>query len=68
VALTSGLTVEDVEAWPDVLASVTIDEVMDEARRLFTDTSSVTGYLMQPAAARGRGRKPPRGPAEEVSQ
>jgi zinc protease len=50
VALTSGLTIEDVEAWPDVLASVTIDEVMDEARRLFNDTRSVTGYLMLPAA------------------
>jgi zinc protease len=49
VALTSGLTVDDVEAWPDVLASVTIDEVMAEARRLFTETRSVTGYLMQPA-------------------
>jgi zinc protease len=50
VALTSGLTVADVEAWPDVLADVTIDEVMEEARRLFTETRSVTGYLMQPAA------------------
>jgi zinc protease len=49
VALTSGLTVDDVEAWPDVLASVTTDEVMAEARRLFTETRSVTGYLMQPA-------------------
>jgi zinc protease len=59
VALTSGLTIEDVEAWPDVLASVTIDEVMDEARRLFNDTRSVTGYLMLPAADET---------AEEVSQ
>jgi zinc protease len=49
VALTSGLTVEDVEAWPDVLASVTIDEVMEEARILFEDTHSVTGHLLQPA-------------------
>ncbi len=47
VALTSGLTVEDVEAWPDVLASVTIEEVMEEARTLFEDTHSVTGHLMQ---------------------
>jgi zinc protease len=51
VALTSGLTVDDVEAWPDVLAAVTIDEVMEEARRLFNDTRSVTGYLMLPAHA-----------------
>ncbi len=49
VALTSGLTVEDVRTWPDVLASVTVDEVMAEARRLFGDTHPVTGYLMQPA-------------------
>jgi zinc protease len=53
VALTSGLTVEDVEAWPDVLASVTIDEVMEEAAACSPNTRSVTGYLMQPAA-RGR--------------
>jgi zinc protease len=39
-----------VDEWPDVLAAVTIDEVMEEARRLFTDTSSVTGYLMQPSS------------------
>lgn len=50
-ALTSGLTVEDVQAWPDVLASITIEEVMDAARRIFTESTSVTGYLMQPDMA-----------------
>jgi zinc protease len=60
VALTSGLTLDDVLTWPDVLASVTIDEVMMEARRLFTETRAVTGYLMQPATDDA--------PAEEVSQ
>jgi len=59
VALTSGLTVEDVDTWPDVLAAVTIDEVMEEARRLFSETRSVTGYLMQPA---------PESAADEVTQ
>ncbi len=49
VALTAGLTIDDVEAWPDVLAAVTIDDVMSEARRLFSDTRSVTGYLLRPA-------------------
>jgi len=61
-ALTSGLTVADVEAWPDVLAAVTIDDVMDEARRLFTDASSVTGYLMP-----GMGDAP-EATAQEVTQ
>jgi zinc protease len=51
VALTSGLTVQDVADWPDVLAAVTIDEVMEEARGLFTGTPSVTGYLLQPEPA-----------------
>ena len=59
VALTSGLTVDDVDTWPDVLAAVTIDEVMAEARRLFSETRSVTGYLMQPA---------PESAADEVTQ
>jgi zinc protease len=45
VALTSGLTVEDVDAWPDVLAAVTVDEVMEEARLLFNETRSVTGCI-----------------------
>jgi len=47
-ALTSGLTVADVEAWPETLASITIDEVMAEAQTLFKDTRSVTGYLLRP--------------------
>jgi zinc protease len=47
-ALTSGLTVADVQAWPDVLAATTPDDVMQAARRLFTETSTVTGYLTRP--------------------
>jgi len=48
--LTSGLSVADAESWPDVLAAVTPEEVLDAARRLFDDPSTVTGYLMQPDA------------------
>lgn len=44
-ALTSGLTVADVQAWPDIIASITPDEVMQAARLIFNDTRSVTGYL-----------------------
>ena len=46
--LASGLTVADIEAWPEVIASITPEEVMDAARRLFTETRSVTGYLTYP--------------------
>ena len=48
VALTSGLTVEDVEAWPSVLDSVTEDDIMAAARALFDPRRSVTGYLRAP--------------------
>jgi len=48
-ALTSGLTVADVQEWPDIIASVTAEEVMAAARLIFEDTRSVTGYLTAPA-------------------
>jgi zinc protease len=66
VALTSGLTVADVRAWPDVLAEVTIEEVMEEARRLLTETRSVTGYLMRPEAETQAALQP--ATTEEVTQ
>ncbi|MAQ84382.1 MAG: peptidase M16 [Maritimibacter sp.] len=55
-ALTSGLTVEDVAAWPDVLQSVTPEQVMDVAARVLDRRSAVTGWARAPQ------------PEEEVSQ
>lgn len=45
-ALTSGLTVEDVEAWPEILEAVTPEDVMAAARDLFDRNKAVTGYLV----------------------
>ncbi len=47
-ALTSGLTVEDVQAWPDILQAVTEDDVMAAAEALFRPEASVTGWLRAP--------------------
>ena len=47
-ALTTSLTVEDVQAWPDVLQAVTEDDVMAAAREVFNPKHSVTGYLKAP--------------------
>ncbi|MDV7141221.1 pitrilysin family protein [Tropicimonas sp. TH_r6] len=44
-ALTSGLTVEDVQAWPEVLQKVTPEDVEAAAARLFDRANAVTGYL-----------------------
>ncbi|KAB2882181.1 MAG: insulinase family protein, partial [Pseudorhodoplanes sp.] len=45
-ALTSGLSVADVAAWPDELQAVTKDEVLAAARDLLDRRRSVTGWLM----------------------
>ena len=47
-ALTQGLTVADVEAWPDLLQATTADEIMAAARAVFDRRRSVTGHLMAP--------------------
>ncbi|UWR22196.1 pitrilysin family protein [Sulfitobacter sp. S190] len=46
-ALTSGLTIEDVQNWPDVLDAVTGEDVI-AAAKLLRREASVTGYLMRP--------------------
>ena len=47
-ALTQGLTVADVQAWPDILQSTTADDIMAAARRVLDRKQSVTGWLMAP--------------------
>ncbi len=44
-ALTSGLTVQDVQDWPEVLQAVTAEDVMAAAQEVFDLKHSVTGYL-----------------------
>jgi zinc protease len=45
-ALAIGLTVEDVQAWPDILEAVTAEDIMQAARDVFNREASVTGWLM----------------------
>jgi zinc protease len=45
-ALAIGLTVEDVQAWPDVLQAVTREDVMAAAEAVLQPRASVTGWLM----------------------
>ncbi|BBU58035.1 peptidase M16 [Mameliella alba] len=49
-ALTTGLTVEDVQDWPDVLQAVTGEDIVAAAQKVFDRRHSVTGYLMAPDA------------------
>src|SRR6056297_1590086 len=47
-ALTQGLTVEDVQAWPDILQQTSADDIMAAARDVFDRRRAVTGHLMTP--------------------
>lgn len=49
-ALASGLTVADVQGWPEALMAVTEADVMAAAREVFDRRQAVTGYLDRPAA------------------
>ncbi|MBY6004411.1 insulinase family protein [Salipiger bermudensis] len=59
-ALTSGLTIEDVQDWPELLQSITAEEIVEAAARVFDRKQSVTGYLMAEETADA--------PQHEVSQ
>ncbi|MEN8841805.1 MAG: pitrilysin family protein [Octadecabacter sp.] len=45
-ALTSGLTVADVQAWPDILQAVTAEDVLAAAERVLDRDQSVTGWIV----------------------
>lgn len=44
-ALANGLTVADVQAWPDILQAVTAGDVMVAAQEVLDRRTAVTGYL-----------------------
>lgn len=46
-ALTAGLTVADIQAWPDILQSVTGDDIIAAAKSVLRPETSVTGWLMR---------------------
>ncbi|SMY08999.1 M16 family metallopeptidase [Flavimaricola marinus] len=45
-ALTQGLTVADVQAWPDILQAVTAEDIMAAAELVFDLNQSVTAYVV----------------------
>ncbi|ATQ54971.1 M16 family metallopeptidase [Paracoccus yeei] len=44
--LSVGLTVQDVNDWPDILAAVTPDDIVSAARLVLDSRASVTGWLL----------------------
>ena len=50
-ALAIGLSVEDVQQWPEVLEAVTEEDIMQAAREVLQISGSVTGWLTNEEAA-----------------
>lgn len=48
-ALTSGLTLQDIKDWPQIVQNVTEADIMAAAERVFDLDKSVTGWLTKPA-------------------
>jgi zinc protease len=48
--LATGLTIEDIEAWPDRVRAVTADAVKNAAQRYLVSSAHVTGYLLPQGA------------------
>lgn len=51
-ALAIGLTIEDVQSWPDTLQAVTPDQIIAVAKEVLRDETSVTGWLMRAKEAK----------------
>jgi zinc protease len=66
--LATGMNVADVEAWPDRLNQVTVDDIREAARKYLVDKNSVTGYLLPaPEYTSSIGEKPAHAPGKGKS-
>jgi zinc protease len=58
VALCTGNSVADVDAWPQRIAAVGLEDVVAAARHVWRDTSAVTSTLTPPALTPSEGKSP----------
>jgi zinc protease len=57
--LAAGMTIEDVDEWPERLKAVTVDDIRKVARKYLVDENSVTGILTpEPEYTSSIGEKP----------
>ena len=57
--LATGMTVADVEQWPDRLKRVTVDDLREVARKYLVGKNSVTGYLLPAPDLTSSATRPP---------
>lgn len=49
-SLSVGQTIDDIQKWPELIKSVTVDQIKDVAARYLAKDQSVTSYLLPPDA------------------
>ena len=57
-SLVVGLSVDDVEAWPERIAKVTLKDIKDVAKRYFDIRRSVTGHLIPDTSGKASAKRP----------
>lgn len=55
-SLAVGLSLDDIENWPDAMSKVTLAQVQSAARKLFSESTSVTGILLPEPEQAAEGR------------
>src|SRR6476620_4863643 len=61
--LATGMTVEEVESWPERLKKVTVGDIRDVARKYLVDKNSVTGILVPAPDKTRNGEQPAHAPS-----
>jgi zinc protease len=61
--LATGMTVEQVESWPERLKQVTVESIRDIARKYLVDKNSVTGILVPAPDKTRSGERPAHAPS-----
>ena len=61
--LATGMTVEEVESWPERLKQGTVDDIRNVARKYLIDKNSVTGILVPAPDRTSRGEQPAHAPS-----
>lgn len=64
--LSIGLTVEDVNDWPDILAAVTPDDIRAAAKLVLGNPATVTGWLLPQPGAQGTAAALPAAPTGDI--
>ncbi len=49
--MTQGLTIADIQAWPEILQNITEEQILAAAAEILDRNQSVTGYLLPPQTA-----------------